>query len=81
MAFLCLFGRREHRHGKIVMIVLVLALSLTHNRFLIVVAATIIAARPAMVDGMHLIAQPSLAIVATNPFLALTLVPLPPQFF
>ena len=63
------------------MIVLVLALSLARGHFLIVVAATIIAARPAMVDGVRLVAQPSLAIVATNPFLALTLIALHPRFF
>jgi hypothetical protein len=81
MAFLCLFGRRGHCHGKIVVIVLVLALSLAHGHFLIVVAATIIAARPAMVDGVRLVAQPLLAIVATNPFLASTLVVSRPRFF
>jgi hypothetical protein len=81
MAFLCFFGRRGHRHGEIVVIVLVLALSLACDRFLIVVAATIIAARPAMVDGVRLVAQPSLAIVATDPFLASTLVASRPRFF
>jgi hypothetical protein len=81
MAFLCLFGRRGHCLGEIVVIVLVLALSLARDRFLIVVAATIIAACPAMVDGMRLVAQPLLAIVATDPFLASTLVASRPRFF
>ncbi len=81
MAFLCLFGRRGHRHGKIVVIALVLALSLARDRFLFVVAATIIAACPAIVDGVRLVAQLLLAIVATNPFLALTLIALHPRFF
>jgi hypothetical protein len=77
----CLFGGRSHRHGKIVVIVLVLALSLARDRFLIVVAATIIAACPAMVDDMCLIVQTSHAIVTTDPFLASTLVVSGPRFF
>jgi hypothetical protein len=81
MAFLCLFVRRGHCHGKIVVIILVLALSLARDRFLIVVAATINAACPAMVDGVRLVAQPSLAIVTTDPFLASTLVASRPRFF
>jgi hypothetical protein len=82
MAFLCLFGRRRHRHGKIVVFVVVLAFFfLARDRFFVVVAATIIAARPAMVDGVRLVAQPLLAIVATNPFLASTLVVSRPRFF
>ncbi len=46
-----------------------------------VVAATIIAACSAMVDGMRLVAQPLLAIIMTDPFLASTLVALRPRFF
>jgi hypothetical protein len=34
-----------------------------------------------MVNGVRLVAQPSLAIVATDPFLALTLVASRPRFF
>jgi hypothetical protein len=59
----------------------VLALfSSARDRIFIIVAALIIAARPAIVDGVRFVAQPSFAIVAAAFFIALTLVALCPRF-
>ncbi len=53
----CLFGGRSHRHGKIVVFVVVLAFFfLARDRFFIVVVALVITAHPSVINGMGLVA-------------------------
>jgi hypothetical protein len=82
LAFLCLFGGRSHSHSKIVVFIDVLALfSSACDRIFILVAALIIAACPAIVDGVRFLVQPSFTIVAAAFFIASMLVVLCPLFF
>jgi hypothetical protein len=63
---LCLFGGRSHRHGKIVMLIIVLAFFFAaRDHFLLLLRLSSL---------LLVIAQPLLAIIATNLFLVLTLV-------
>jgi hypothetical protein len=56
MGCFCLFGGWSHCHGKIVVFVVVLPFFfLTHNRFFVVVAALVLAARPSIINGVRLI--------------------------
>ncbi len=53
----CLFGGRSHRHGEIVVFVVVLAFFfLTRDRFFVVVAALVVTAHPSIIDGVRLVA-------------------------
>ncbi len=53
----CLFGRRSHRHSKIVMFVVILAFFFrARDRFLVVIAALVVAARPSIINGVCLVA-------------------------
>ncbi len=81
----CTVAQKTRRLGKKGIKVVIVAnlrqrMPIANDRFFDV-AATIIAARSAMVDGMRLVAQPLLTIIVTNPFLASTLVALRPRFF